>query len=279
MDFLTNCEKHTQITVQDVPSVLDLIEGIRACYKSSSSSNSSSSSSSSSASSSDVSLSTDLGPEFLEVLVRDFATNQDWVALKRMGALSSQENNTDSDNYSNSATKKISTISGRASFISPPPIPSPPSNHQSTVTYVDHNDDVNDDESGEEYEDDESDKADMNSHRSSRNPNSKKVKFPGSTSSSTTFSRARRNGGSDVELSQGALGALERVQLQMKLLSAQADSLSLQADRLEAEMSEESNGIDVHRATVILKKRGDVLKTLRGKSDVLLAKTTIALSR
>jgi len=277
MDFLTNCEKLPELTVQDVPSVIDLIKGIRDCYKSSSNS----SSSSSSASSSDVSLSTDLGPEFLEVLVRDFATNQDWVALKRMGALSSQENNTDSDNFSNSATKKISTISGRASFISPPPIPSPPSNtnHQSTVTYVDHNEDVNDDESGEEYEYDESDKADMNSHSSSRNPNSKKVKFPGSTSSSTTFYGARRNGGSDVELSQGALGALERVQLQMKLLSAQADSLSLQADRLEAEMSEESNGIDVHRATVILKKRGDVLKTLRGKSDVLLAKTTIALSR
>jgi hypothetical protein len=274
MDFLS----------ESVPSVLDLIEGIRDCYKSSSNSSSisNSSSSSSSASSSDVSLSTDLGPEFLEVLVRDFATNQDWVALKRMGALSSQENNTDSDNYSNSATKKISTISGRASFISPPPIPSPLSNtnHQSTVTYVDRNDDVNDDESGEEYEDDESDKAEMNSHSNSRNPNSKKVKFPGSTSSlSATFSGARRNGGSDVELSQGALGALERVQLQMKLLSAQADSLSLQADRLEAEMSEESNGIDVHRATVILKKRGDVLKTLRGKSDVLLAKTTIALSR
>ena len=260
MDFLSNENR--------LPSVLDLIEGIRACYKSSSSSSNSSSSS-------DASQSTDLGPEFLEVLVRDFATNQDWAALKRMGALS-QENNTDADNYSNSATKTISTISGRASFISPPPIPSPPSNakHQSTVTY---NDD--DDENGEEYDDDESDKADMNSNSSSRNPYSMKVKVPGSTSLYTTFSGASRNGGSDVELSQGALGALERVQLQMKLLSAQADSLSLQADRLESEMSKESNGIDVHRATVILKKRGDVLKTLRGKSDVLLAKTTIALSR
>lgn len=257
MDFLSNENR--------LPSVLDLIEGIRACYKSSSSNSSSSS---------DASQSTDLGPEFLEVLVRDFATNQDWAALKRMGALS-QENNTDADNFSNSATKTISTISGRASFISPPPIPSPPfiTNHHSTVTYDD-----NDDENGEEYDDDESDKADMNSNSSSRNP-SMKVKFPGSTSLYTTFSGASRNGGSDIELSQGALGALERVQLQMKLLSAQADSLSLQADRLESEMSEESNGIDVHRATVILKKRGDVLKTLRGKSDVLLAKTTVALSR
>ena len=270
MDFLSNENR--------LPSVLDLIEGIRACYKSSSSNSSSNSSSSSSnsSSSSDASQSTDLGPEFLEVLVRDFATNQDWAALKRMGALS-QENNTDAYNYSNLATKTISTISGRASFISPPPIPSPPSitNHHLTVTY----DDIDDDENGEEYDDDESDKADMNSNSSIKNPYSKKVKFPGSTSLYTTFSGASRNDGSDVELSQGALGALERVQLQMKLLSAQADSLSLQADRLEAEMSQESNGIDVHRATVILKKRGDVLKTLRGKSDVLLAKTTIALSR
>lgn len=257
MDFLSN-EKNVDGAAR-LPSVLDLIEGIRACYKSSSSS-------------SDASLSTDLGPEFLEVLVRDFATNQDWAALKRMGALS-QENITDTDNYSNSATKTISTISGRASFISPPPIPPSITNHQSTVTYND------DDENGEDYDDDESDKADMNSNSSSRNPYSKKVKFPGSTSLYTTFSGASRNDGSDFELSQGALGALERVQLQMKLLSAQADSLSLQADRLESEMSEESNGIDVHRATIILKKRGDVLKTLRGKSDVLLAKTTVALSR
>ena len=205
--------------------------------------------------------------------------NQDWLALKRMGAL-------DNNNDDISTRTTISAISGNTSFIPPPPIPTS-NNHQSTITsrFDNHNNVDNDDDEEEEQDGQEMDKNDDDDNmNTSIKPISKRVRIPGSRKglgrfTSTSSSSSSSLSSPDINLSQGALGALERVQLQMKLLSAQADSLSIQADRLEAEMTNESNGIDVHRATVILNKRGEVLKTLRGKSDVLLAKTTLALTK
>lgn len=255
-----------------IPTTLQMIESMKASYI-----DTNSNGGNNALSSNLFSLSSDLGPEFLSVLINDFSMNQDWLALKRMGAL-------DNNNDDISTRTTISAISGNTSFIPPPPIPTS-NNHQSTMTSRfdnQNNVDNDDDEEEEEQDGQELDKNDDDDNmNTSIKPISKRVRIPGSRKGLGRFTSTSSSSLSspDINLSQGALGALERVQLQMKLLSAQADSLSIQADRLEAEMTNESNGIDVHRATVILNKRGEVLKTLRGKSDVLLAKTTLALTK
>jgi hypothetical protein len=214
----------------------------------------------------------DLGPDYINTLVRDFSKNQDWNALKRMGAL--EFNDSEKVN-----TATLSTISSQTAFISPPPIPSPSLivTRQSTRIY-----------SQEEEEENEEENTTTNEQVLSSN---EELKIPGqytlisslplgttlsgSTPSQDSNSRTR----DDINLSTGALGALERVQLQMRLLSAQTDIVSRQADRLEAEMSQESNGIDIQRAKVILSKRGETLKNLHDKADILVLKTTNELTR
>jgi hypothetical protein len=218
----------------------------------------------------------DLGPEYINVLVRDFSKNQDWSALKRMGALEFH----DSEKV-NTAT--ISTISSQTAFISPPPIPSPSlivTPRQSTRMY---SKEVENDDEEEDEENTSTNKQVLTSNE--------ELKIPGqytlisslplgvTISGSTSFQDSNSKTRIDTNLSNGALGALERVQLQMRLLSAQTDILSRQADRLEAEMSQESNGIDIQRATVILSKRGETLKNLHDKADRLVLKTTNELTR
>ena len=215
----------------------------------------------------------DLGPDFITTLVRDFSKNQDWKALKRMGALEFN----DSEKV-NKAT--LSTISSQTAFISPPPIPSPSLivTRQSTRIY------------SQEEEENEEENTTTNEQVLSSN---EELKIPGqytlisslplgtTLSGSTTSQDSNSNSRTrnDINLSNGALGALERVQLQMRLLSAQTDILSRQADRLEAEMSQESNGIDIQRAKVILSKRGETLKNLHDKADIIVLKTTNELAR
>jgi hypothetical protein len=213
----------------------------------------------------------DLGPDYINTLVRDFSKNQDWNALKRMGALEFN----DSEKV-NKAT--LSTISSQTAFISPPPIPSSSLivTRQSTRIY------------SQEEEENEEENTTTNEQVLSSN---EELKIPGqytlisslplgtTLSGSTTSHDPNSRTRDDINLSNGALGALERVQLQMRLLSAQTDIVSRQADRLEAEMSQESNGIDIQRAKVILSKRGETLKNLHDKADILVLKTTNELAR
>jgi len=236
----------------------------------------------------------ELGPEFAAVLARDYTRAQNWAALRAMGAL-------DAD----AGTEGVfGAVAGATAFLTPPPMPAPldsgrwrgrPSVQSEAAAWARaqasaaaaegprDGDEAGDeegaaaaDENGEAYEDEFS--GDVGGDDDPYvMPGAGGAHFYDAATVLGGVQPSAASSGRNADLVESGddpLAPLERVQLQLRLLGAQADSLAVQADRLEAGMAEEAAGVDLARAKQLLERRGRDLRAMRERADVLLARTT-----
>jgi hypothetical protein len=232
---------------------------------------------------------TDLGPEFLAVLARDFARAGDFNALKAMGALPirggiASPSMRGAGSSQSSRARAFAAVAESSWFVPPPPPPAAPVPSrqgmsptpqfgpaaQSPRRTVRHPQPLPSSWNGIS-------RAEDRASFSSPSPAPFSADLPSLSSSSGWAPPTRRTPGASVARpldDPSGLSPLERVQVQMGLLSAQADALMARADAMEDEMTRERAAVDLRGATDILQTRTSALAALRGRADALLLETT-----